>query len=147
MKRLLMCAVSLAAVALAVAVFLVNPPVEAKKGFDNGDLDGVYAWVNTEIRLEAGVTEYCSGYGTIEFFGDGTASAESTHRCAAGVVSSDFRRHDYAVDPDGQFLLWEHDSPAYQTHCRLLDKGSMILCDGTASHPDELSMIAIAVKQ
>ena len=152
MKRLVVLVV---AVSVAAAVLLTNSPAEAKKPLDNGDLTGTYAWVNSEIRLDGGTAPvYCNAFGTIEFFGDGTASNDSTNRCTSAedtdppdIFVIDGRAFLYDVEPDGNFLLWEEGSSGSPTHCRLVDKGAMILCDGTASQPEILSMTAVAVKQ
>ena len=77
MQRALVLVLALAVVVVAATLVLTNSPAEAKKPFDNGDLDGSYAWVNTEISLRDGVVTYCNAFGTIEFFGDGTASNDS----------------------------------------------------------------------
>jgi len=157
MRRFLVLVFALAVVAVAATLVLTNSPAEARKPFDDGDLNGSYAWVNSEISLreEASVvvTYYCNAFGTIEFFGDGTALNDSTNRCTYEGnpdVPVPFVIHDrlflYSMEPDGSFLLWE-DGGSGATHCRLVDKGAMILCDGTASEPDILSMSAVAVRQ
>jgi hypothetical protein len=153
MQRALVLVLALAVVVVAATLVLTNSPAEAKKPFDNGDLDGSYAWVNTEISLRDGVVTYCNAFGTIEFFGDGTASNDSTNRCTYAGNTVDpvpfdihYRSFDYSMEPDGNFLLWEVGGSG-STHCRLVDKGAMIICDGTASQPDILSMSAVAVRQ
>jgi hypothetical protein len=157
MKRALVLVLALAFVVVAATLVFTNSPAEAKKPFDNGDLDGSYAWVNTEISLRGdspGVVTYCNAFGTIEFFGDGTASNDSTNRCTTAEHPEDldlFTFYDrpflYSMEPDGNFLLWEDGGSGSQTHCRLVDKGAMIICDGTSSQPDILSMSAVAVRQ
>lgn len=151
MKRTMVILGTVAAIAVVAGLLATSHPAEAKKTFSDRDLDGTYLWVNLEIRTESTgsgpVMDYCSGFGTMEFYGDGTAHSNGTHRCKESGVSSQTEPMSYAMSPDGTFLIWEDDSPAYTTHCRLVDNGRMVICDGTSSNPEIHAVQAVAVKQ
>lgn len=151
MKRMLLGGV----IGLAIAVVTVaiwNAPAEAKKTLDEGDLDGTYSWSSVLVRDEAGVAVYCSGFGTATFDGAGNATIDSTDRCGVPLGVPDFdtqtgEAHTYTMDPNGIFHMVEVDTPSYVTHCQLLHKGEIILCDGVATDPEMLAFHVVGIKQ
>lgn len=145
MKRFL----TLVVFAVFAGTFLAGPAVEAKKkNYDEGDLDGEYYYVYMQQRVEGGVLEHCSGYGTLEFYGDGTAAlvAPAFDRCDGVTDPAEPHGFTYTVDADGGFVL-EEDGGGELTHCQILDKGRIILCDGAPRGPETYSWIAIGIQR
>ncbi|HWR72835.1 MAG TPA: hypothetical protein VN604_06675 [Nitrospirota bacterium] len=137
-----------AAVILGFAFFIaVQTPAEADRSYNNRDLNGTYYYVTTQVRIEASQVAYCSGYGTITFDGIGAGVTDGDDRCSVGGLTHDTWAHTYSVAPDGIVLIREVLYPASVAHCRIVENGRMLLCDGTTMEPESLSFQAIAVKQ
>ncbi|MFV2074354.1 MAG: hypothetical protein ACC742_17140 [Thermoanaerobaculales bacterium] len=134
-----------------VALLALTVPAEAGKRYTVRDLRGTYFYTMTEVRDKSGnpgVVEHCSGYGKIEFYGNGTSLIEGWDRCgSAGVPNPDSQPHGYSVAPDGEVILWRTVDPANTVHCQILANGRMLMCDGVESTPDVHSFHATAVKQ
>lgn len=137
MKRFL-----LALIALSAGILLYGQPVQAADCdtiYDNGCLDGTYYFVTTEVRdgETAPGIQHCSTYGTIDFDGKNKAKTNETYRChddsAAPPVDAGTRNTNffYNVSPDGSFTMTTHPG-GETTHCQILNRGSLVLCDGTA---------------
>jgi hypothetical protein len=119
------------AAALLLTTFSV--PVQADKTYSEKDLDGVYVYNLVEIRQEGPTFEidYCDGYGTVTFNGDGTGSNTGTRKCSVtGYFENETSDFTYEVSPDGVLLITEvgQTSP---TRVQLVDKGRMGLIDST----------------
>ena len=126
------------------------PPAEAGKKFTEGSLDGTYYYTTTQIRDTgdpATGVEYCSGYGTVEFYGDGTSLIAGYDRCSIEGTRWNSEPHEYSVTPAGEVIIWRAVDPADTTHCQLLDNGKMLMCDGVGRPPDVLSFHAVALLQ
>lgn len=152
-------AIALTAV-VALVLFAASAPLTAKT-YNEKDLKGVYHYIVSEIRIQSPDLEYCTQYGTIDFDGAGFAEVvTSLRKCArhpAGttvVEIDESGEFNYDVFGNGELLLIELDDfgveTDYVTHGRILQKGKMLLFDGTASfpaHPDFLLTTAVAAKE
>ena len=141
------------AVVIVIGLFVLiatAPPAEAGKKFKESDLNGTYYYTTTQVRDSSppytGI-EYCSGYGTIEFYGDGTSLIEGWDRCSNEGTRWNSEPHGYSVTPDGEIIIWRTADPVDTVHCMILDKGKTLMCDGVESTPDVHSFHALAVKQ
>lgn len=155
MKRLLL---TLIALSLSAGILLYGLPVQAADCdtiYDNGCLNGTYYFVTTEVRdgdTAPGI-EHCSTYGTIIFDGTNKAKSTETYRChddsAATPVEEGNRntKFHYNVSPDGSFTMTTQPG-GETTHCQILNRGSLVLCDGTAGGPSGplRSFLAIATE-
>jgi len=147
MRRLLW-----AVAAFGILAAMWTMPAAAAKSFDETALVGSYSFTSIQMRRgEEGEDPivYCSGYGTIEFRGDGTAWIDGTERCSNdGIADTYSSERFYLVDDEPDFRIEEQDDDGvFWTHCRLLRKGEIILCDGTLREPDMLAFQAIAVME
>ena len=133
-----------------VVILAVALPAEAGKKWDAGDLNGTYYYTVIQVReavTAAGGDAYCSGYGTIEFYGDGTSLIEGVDRCTDEGTRWNSEPHGYSVAPDGEVILWRTAYPSDTVHCQLLNNGKMLMCDGVDSTPDVYSFHAVGVKE
>jgi len=155
MKRLLL---TLIALSLCAGMLVYTLPVEAGKSYSNNSLYGTWYYVATEVRWDG---EQCNNYGTIEFYndaGEDVAETEEWFRCVGpsptytvttGPHSTDFT---YEVDADGHFTLTT-DPGGEETHCKILNNGKLVLCDGTLApapvsvDKGAISYFATAVKE
>lgn len=128
--------------------------VQADKPFGEGSLLGTFAF--TEIHVRVGdIAEvpiaHCSGYGTITFYGDGDAFMEGVERCSDDP--DDFEEYggyvEYVIGDTGTFfeIVVPNDPDTGPTQCQLVQKDTMILCDGTKREAEMLSFHAVGVKQ
>jgi hypothetical protein len=125
-------------------------PAEAAKTYDEHSLNGTYYYTVVQVREAAppaSGTEYCSGWGTVDFHGDGTALIEGYDRCSVEGTNWNSEAHAYSVSASGEVFIWRTADPSNVTHCQVLDKGKMLMCDGIDSTPDVLSYHAVAVRQ
>lgn len=149
MKRIILLLVM---TAMVVLVFCTAAGA-AGRTYDNADLRGTYYFVSTQERMQyppgggEKVVEYCSGYGTATFDGSWKVVIASTDRCSIYGTLTDNVTQNYAVNADGSFLVSDPANPLNTTHCRMVDHGRTLLCDGTASLPDVLSFHVVAVKE
>ncbi len=132
-------------------VILTSEPAEAVKTYSIADLSGSYFFVNMETREEevggSIVPDRCSGFGTITFDGAGNATLIGTRRCSvSGTFANDASNFTYTVSPEGGVLLTEEDYTD-STHCQIVNKGGMLLCDGVYRNESIYSWIAIGVKE
>ena len=132
----------------ATILIVSSISVQAVSTFDERDLDGTYYFVTTEIRDEgSGIIEHCSGNGTVTFDGAGGAIITEVKRCEGLTESFDPFDVTYTVSPEGEVLLREVDLSG-PTHCQILNKGRILLCDGsTRDIPPIVSLTGILVKQ
>ncbi len=133
-----------------VVLLAVALPAEAGKKYEESDLDGSYYYTMIQVREAvppASGDAYCSGYGTVEFYGDGTALIDGWDRCTDEGTKWNSEPHGYSVTPEGEVILWRTADPLDTVHCQLLNNGKMLMCDGVDSPPDVRSFHAIAVKQ
>jgi len=133
----------------------------AAKVYGEKDLKGIYHYIVSEIRVKAPDVEYCTQHGSIDFDGSGFAElTTSVRKCTlhpAGTTEVDLDEvgeFHYQVFANGEVLLIELDDfgveTTYVTHGRILQKGKLLLFDGTASfphHPDFLLTTAVAAKE
>jgi hypothetical protein len=134
---------------------LAEVPIDAageKRGhFDVRDFRGTYIATITEVRQDDGTPprlDFCSGYTTIVADGRGRAAVDSTEKCSRSGMFSGCGMQLYDVEPDGTLFLWEGEQPLDRVHCRIVEGGRMILCDGSArQHPEVFSFQAIGVRQ
>ena len=147
-------------IALAVVVLFAAQALQAKT-YKDKDLKGTYQFIVSEVRIQGADLEYCSQYGSADFDGHGAAEILTVmRRCTLypdGAIDVDMDELDafhYEVYPNGELLLIELDDMGaetdYVTHGRILQKGKLLLFDGTASfphHPDFLLTTAVAAKE
>lgn len=148
MKRSLVApAVSILAGLIVILVAVL--PAEAGKKWDESNLNGTYYYTVIQVREDESSTgdAYCSGYGTIEFYGDGTSLIEGWDRCTDNGTRWNSEPHGYSVAPDGEVILWRTADPTDTVHCQLLNNGKMLMCDGVESTPDVRSFHAVGVKE
>lgn len=153
MRRFTLMIVSLIMFCGALTLFL--PDALADKPYDESSLNGTYYYVFTQVRYEEPppyTIFHCSGFGTVTFDGDGGAVTNYNDQCESsqtlGELTFDTGEHEssYTVSSLGEVLIIS--SPDDVTHCQILDRGNMILCDGTTrTSSDHISFIAIGVKQ
>lgn len=151
MKRFLL---ALIAFSLCAGMLVYTLPVEAGKTYSNTDLDGTYYFVTTEVRDgdQPNSIEHCSTYGTVNFDGAGIAYTNENFRCHDDSSSSSVETgtrsttFDYSVSSDGSFTMTNPDGET--THCQILNRGSLVLCDGTAADASDplRSFLAIATE-
>ncbi len=125
-------------------------PTEAGRRYDERSLNGAYYYTMIHVREvapPASGAEYCSGWGTVEFHGDGTALIEGYDRCSVEGTRWNSEAHEYSVSPTGEVLIWPTADPANTTHCQILEKGTTLMCDGVESIPEVLSYHAVAIKE
>ena len=126
-------------------------PAEAGKKYKESDLDGSYYYTMTQVRDvwdSPPDIEHCSGWGTIEFYGDGTAVIAGWDRCGGEEPRWNSKPHDYSVTPDGEVIIsLPPPDDLDPVHCQILDNGKMLMCDGVLSTPDVHSFHAVGVKQ
>lgn len=148
-RRNLFTAACLLAIGLLALALLPARSASAGKPFGLSSLDGAYHFTNSEIRDEAGTLIYCDAFGMVVF--DGAGRADIREAWGYGVCNPgggtpvEDGCFDYVVFPDGSFVMTERaldlatgacteePDPAerYVTHCQILDKGDLILCDGS----------------
>jgi len=135
--------------AAALLLLVVAPHAGAAKGYNQGSLDGEYAFTMVEITVTSdtpSVTIYCNGYGRIVFDGHGNGElVDGDGLCSNGDVPVYPSLFTYTVSADGEVALTEVGGGT--THCQLADKGSTLLCDGTNGPPERALWMATAVKQ
>jgi hypothetical protein len=135
--------------AVALAIVLWSLPAAADKPFDETALTGTYAFTTIQVREGEPPAEpkivQCSGYGTITFFGDGTASMQGFERCAGDLEAKPYSGDmTYTTGPAPFFSI---DEGPYSTHCQLLQRGEVMMCDGTQREPEMLAFHAVGFKQ
>jgi hypothetical protein len=139
-------------VLLATLVFCTTAAAGGKT-FDAADLKGTFAFISHQVRWEFPPegnelqVNYCSGYGTLEFDGVSSLTVVSHDRCSLNGSTIDTISVRYVVDPDGTVLIVETIGDAVATHCKLVEHGRTLLCDGTLSGPDTLSFTVVAVRE
>ena len=150
--------VYLAVVILAAIALLTASSSQAARPFGLWSLDGAYHFSLAEIRAEtfpAPMTVYCNAYGVIEF--DGAGSAEILagtgmgwcRDADGGPVPGDPAESgcfEYEVFDDGSVIITDLTEPPecaprppgeqYTSHCQILDKGELLVCDGTGGGGD-----------
>ena len=148
-------------IVLAVVTALVLAAPAAAKTYKNKDLKGTYRFTVAEIRVDGPDLQYCDSYGTMAFDGKGGAvSVTPIRKCIlhpSGTPQVDFDEEgffDYEVMPNGEFVLYELDDlgnrNGYDTHGRIVQKGNLLIVDGTQSwpgHPEFLLTHAVAAKE
>lgn len=151
---------SVSIVLVLVAALLLSAPAAAKN-YKDKDLKGIYRYTVAEIRVDGTDLQYCDSYGTIYFDGHGAAGTTAELRkCIlhpSGVVEiseDEDGLFEYEVLPNGEFILYELDDMGmrngYDTHGRIVQKGKLLIVDGTQSwptHPEFLLTHAIAAKE
>lgn len=151
----------LAAVVALATLALFVAQAAAAKTYKDKDLKGVYQFIVSEVRIQGPEVEYCTQYGSADFDGRGAAEiVTAVRRCTlypSVTVQVDMDEVDafhYEVFSNGELLLIELDEMGletdYVTHGRILQKGKLLLFDGTASfphHPDFLLTTAVAAKE
>lgn len=133
---------------------------EAVKIYDESDLDGTYFVTVMRNSIDAGVIVHCNAYATATFNGLGYMTADYAERCEGEVdgsgnpvVETGTSYHLYDVAATGDVIISECPdinctTSTVSMHCKILNKGGMLLCDGTnRKFLDTLSFIAIGVKQ
>lgn len=151
MKRIFMTLITL--IGVAVVIFLAGESftVQAGKTYDTKDLSGVYHYSGKQIMgvPPVTVTDFCDGYGTLTFYGDGNVTRSGTDVCSAsGRHTVPNQPLTYEVYPDGSFLMVNPMDPTGRVRGQIVDKGRMLLLDGTERNlSDQLSFFVIAAKQ
>ena len=134
--RLIRTSVSALAVATMVALaLLVTLGARADKPLGLQSLTGTYHFAVIQIRQASpdAPLVYCNEYGRIAF--DGAGSAEFIDDSGYGVCSNGEnpvqpQTFTYTVDPAGSMMLTD-EIDHYTTHCQIVDKGALLVCDGT----------------
>ena len=141
-------------IVIGLILSLAGPMTVVAGGtFDARDLDGTYYYVTTQVREETlpGDTDpsvvYCSGYGTLTFDGVGNANGMGTDRCSLLGLSTEALNFTYVVDPDGSVIVTNTNNQMDTTHCQIVNKGRMLMCDGTEDNLYSLSFHAVGVRQ
>lgn len=154
MKRIYMTLITL--IGVSVVIFFAGQATTAQAGktFANKNLTGVYYYtVQQIVQEEIGdpsvtVINYCNGYGTITFYGDGTATRSGTDVCSIRGTSIESQALTYEVNPDGSFFIMDAEDPTDRTRGQIVNKGNMLLIDGTERNlEDQMSFHAVAAKQ
>lgn len=149
---------ALFAACLAAVGLFVAFAASAARPMGVHSLVGTFHFTVIEIRVESfpvPTTIYCNTYGRITFDGAGAAQildGSGYGACSDGENPFEPESMTYTVDPEGGVLLTDVDATApYTTHCQLLDKGTVLLCDGSGGlgglrNPELLIFQATAVK-
>ena len=137
---------------LCVVIVLLAVPAQAEKPFDESSLLGTYAFTEIHTR-EGDISEvpiaHCSGFGTITFEGNGQGWLLGSERCSDGPDNppeNDFPIfYDMGTEPF--FYVRVTPTDPNPTQCQLLQKGTIIICDGTMRDFDHYSFHLVGVKQ
>ena len=133
-KRSALLAIAVTGVA-CLAIALASSGVRADRPFDERSLEGPYHFATAEIRETGAQLVFCNAYGIIEFDGAGGAeilAGVGYGTCSDGSNPVEPNTFLYQVFPDGSLTITEQGtSNDYTTHCQIVDKGKLVLCDGT----------------
>lgn len=148
----------LAVAALALALS-VAPAMRADPPLGLRSLSGTFHYTVVSIRQETlpvAATIYCNEYGQIAFDGAGggrTVAGSGYGVCSDGENPFEPQTFTYTVEASGSVELTDADpgDEPYTTHCQLLERGTLLLCDGTSGvgglrNPEQLLFQATAVK-
>ncbi len=128
---------ALAAATVAALALLVTLAASADKPFGLQSLTGTYHFAAVQIRqgsLPGDPPMYCDEYGRLAF--DGAGSAALVTDSGYGVCSNGENpfpgavTFSYTVSASGSVVLTD-ESDDTTTHCQIVDKGALLLCDGT----------------
>ena len=121
-------------------------PTQPDATWDVRDLDGTYYYTLCEVRGDVVPLDYCDEYGTITFDGEGNAVATGTRKCSTTGPATQTNYFTYTVSPSGEVLITEVGFPL-PTRGQIVDKGRMILVDGTTREPFIYIQHGVAVEQ
>ncbi len=108
---------------------------------------GSYTSNLVQINKEDEGIDYCDAYGTVTFHRDGTGNGTETRKCTlSGSTTEDIGPFTYTVESDGTVLITEVGYPD-PTHAKIVDRGRMLLIDGTTRSPKVWIMHGVAVKK
>lgn len=147
-KRLLVLVgmiLALAIAGLGILAIKGDRASAAGRTYTDKMLSGEYKFHIFEVRLtETGEFDFCDETGTAIFDGMGNATAVSTRRCSLPPrVEDDTGELTYVVFPDGQVEFTDVDAPVGATsHGWIVDKGRIVLVDGTTREPPGVDVIA-----
>ena len=136
---------ALAFAGLGVVAIKGHNASAAGRTYTDKMLSGEYRFHIFEVRLtETGEFDFCDETGTAFFDGMGNATAVSTRRCSLPPrVEDDTGELTYVVFPDGQVEFTDVDGPVGTTnHGWIVDKGRIVLVDGTTREPPGVDVIA-----
>ena len=141
--------ISIPAIVSIFGILLIahGQSADAGKTYNNAGLKGEYYYNLVQIRRdETPDVDYCDEYGTITFDGAGSATGTGTRKCSVTGSATESGDFTYSVNPDGSVLITEvgFTDP---TRGQLVDKGRMILIDGTTRDPLIYVMHGVAVKK
>lgn len=135
-------------VVTVVLVFLVTGlPAHADKTYSEKDLKGTYYFNMVQIRQDETIeVDYCDSYGTMTFDGAGGATSSGTRKCSVTGSVTDSNDFTYTVSTTGVVLITEvgFTDP---TRAQIVDKGRMLLVDGTTRDPLIYVSHGLGVKQ
>lgn len=130
-------ALAVAAPIVAALALVLALGARAERPLGVHSLNGTYHYAVVQIRQEAEpvpTTVYCNEYGRLSFDGAGSAHlvADSGYGvCSDGPNPFEAQNFTYTVDAAGSVMIIDDEPDLYTTHCQLLDKGALLICDGT----------------
>lgn len=139
----------LVSLTVVVAVMICSAPASADKPFDESSIVGTFAFTTIQVRNGEGEEPpvvFCSGYGTITFDGSEEADIQGAERCSGEVDATPYSHaYRYFVEDEPFFSIEEPDG--FLTHCQVLDRGDVIMCDGTSREDAMLAFHAVGFRQ
>ncbi len=138
-------ALALAFAGLGVVAMKGDSASAAGRTYTDKVLSGEYRFHIFEVRLtEMGEFDFCDETGTAVFDGMGNGTVSATRRCSLPPrVEDDTADLTYVVFPDGQVEFTDVDAPVGATsHGWIVDKGRIVLVDGTTREPPGFDVIA-----
>ena len=136
---------ALAFAGLGVVAMKGDSASAAGRTYTDKMLSGEYKFHIFEVRLtETGEFDFCDETGTAIFDGMGNGIVSATRRCSLPPrVEDEIAELTYVVFPDGQVEFTDVDAPVGATsHGWIVDKGRIVLVDGTTREPPGVDVIA-----
>lgn len=146
MKHLLLFAITI------IALGTMTQAVQAERPYNVRDLRGTYVFNLMEIRQEPGSPiDYCDHHGTATFDGAGNGTSAETRKCSATGNVTERGRFTYTVSASGEVLITEVPDPPTSTRplptrAQIVEKGRMLLIDGTTREPNIYVQHGVAVR-
>ncbi len=108
--------------------FINSPPAQADRPFTGDTIKGSYYFLVSETRNEDGVIKHCEAHGVANIFDDGRMEICGPTMCNGLPGAPEPGFFDYVITGDEILIteVGETDS----THCKILDNGRLMLCDG-----------------
>ena len=110
------------------AMFIISSPVLADKTYTGNTIKGTYYVLATETRNEGGVILHCETHGIVNVYANGTIEVCGPTMCNGVPGTLEPGYNTYVIT--GDEILVTEVGATDSSHCKILDNGRMMLCDG-----------------